>query len=75
MVWGAGPPYHILYHILYKSGAPRPDPNGARGPSKKESGRPAWRAGPKWGKIGQSNGKNMKINRKSNKIYGFIYKT
>ena len=38
-----------LERELIVIGAPRPDPNGARGPSKKKSGRPnkpAWRAGP-----------------------------
>ena len=34
------------------------DPGGGRrtGPLKKKSGRPAWRAGPKWGKIGKNQG-------------------
>ena len=54
MVWGAGPPCRPgrPANFLFGGappGAPRPDPYGARGPSKKKIGRPArpaWRAGP-----------------------------
>ena len=80
MVWLGRPamPAWPAGQIFFFRGPVRRPPPGSiwrPRPLKKKSGRPAWRAGPKWGKIGQSNRKNKEINTKSNKIYGIIYKT
>ena len=67
-----GPARHAGRPDFFLRGPVRRPPPGSilrPRPLKKKSGRPAWRAGPKWGKICQSNRKNRKINRKSIKIY------